>query len=95
MQNYQSTVSQVVSLLGNEDSAANYLSKCIYSIGLGSNDYLNNYFMPQFYTSSREYTPDQFADALISAYSDQLKVSLYLSLPLPIHLFLFILSIIT
>ncbi|BAT73573.1 hypothetical protein LR48_Vigan01g038900 [Vigna angularis] len=73
VQNYQSTVNQVVSLLGNEDSAANYLSKCIYSIGLGSNDYLNNYFMPQFYSSSREYTPDQFADALINAYTDQLK----------------------
>jgi len=72
-------VSQVVNLLGDEDSAANYLSKCIYSIGLGSNDYLNNYFMPQFYTSSREYTPDQFADVLIGAYTDQLKVSLLLS----------------
>jgi len=76
VQNYQSTVSQVVNILGNEDSAANYLSKCIYSIGLGSNDYLNNYFMPQFYSSSREYTPDQFADTLIDAYNDQLKVSL-------------------
>lgn len=72
-------MSQVVNLLGDEDSAANYLSKCIYSIGLGSNDYLNNYFMPQFYTSSREYTPDQFADVLIGAYTDQLKVSLLLS----------------
>jgi len=79
VQNYQNTVSQVVNLLGDEDSAANYLSKCIYSIGLGSNDYLNNYFMPQFYTSSREYTPDQFADVLIGAYTDQLKVSLLLS----------------
>ncbi|XLS97900.1 hypothetical protein HN51_040635 [Arachis hypogaea] len=53
VQNYQNTVSQVVNILGSEDSAANYLSKCIYSIGLGSNDYLNNYFMPQFYSRSR------------------------------------------
>ena len=73
VQNYQSTVSQVVNLLGNEDSAANYLSKCIYSIGLGSNDYLNNYFMPQFYSSSRQYSPDEYADVLIQAYTEQLK----------------------
>jgi len=66
----------VVNLLGNEDSAANYLSKCIYSIGLGSNDYLNNYFMPQFYSSSRQYSPDEYADVLIQAYTEQLKVSL-------------------
>ncbi|KAK7359164.1 hypothetical protein VNO77_01112 [Canavalia gladiata] len=73
VQNYQNTVSQVVNLLGNEDSAANYLSKCIYSIGLGSNDYLNNYFMPQFYSSSSQYTTDEYADVLIEAYTEQLK----------------------
>lgn len=81
MQNYQSTVSQVVNILGNEDSAANYLSKCIYSIGLGSNDYLNNYFMPQFYSSSRQYSTDEYADVLIEEYTQQLTVS-FISLSL-------------
>ncbi|XP_059664684.1 GDSL esterase/lipase At5g45670-like [Cornus florida] len=71
--NYKNTVSQVVDLLGDEDSAANYLSKCIYSVGLGSNDYLNNYFMPQFYSSSRQYTPQQYADLLAQQYSQQLR----------------------
>ncbi|XAR66624.1 Triacylglycerol lipase [Bertholletia excelsa] len=46
--NYKNTVSQIVNLLEDETSAAAYLSKCIYSVGLGSNDYLNNYFMPAF-----------------------------------------------
>ncbi|KAL2343234.1 hypothetical protein Fmac_004519 [Flemingia macrophylla] len=73
VQNYKSTVSQMVNLLGDEDSAANYLSKCIYSVGMGSNDYINNYFMPEFYTSSREYTPDQYADVLIETYTSELK----------------------
>nr|POE93922.1 gdsl esterase/lipase [Quercus suber] len=73
VKNYQSTVSQVVNLLGNEDSAANYLSKCIYSVGLGSNDYLNNYFMPTFYSTSSQYTPEQYADVLIDQYNQQLK----------------------
>ncbi|XP_073227001.1 GDSL esterase/lipase At4g18970-like [Cicer arietinum] len=76
VQNYQTTVSQVVNLLGNEDQAATYLSKCIYSIGLGSNDYLNNYFMPQFYSTGSQYTPDEYADNLIQSYTEQLKVTL-------------------
>ncbi|KAK3431083.1 hypothetical protein EUGRSUZ_E02867 [Eucalyptus grandis] len=73
LQNYQSTVSQLVNILGNEDTAANYLSKCIYSVGMGSNDYLNNYFMPQYYSSSNQFTPDQYADELIQEYSQQLR----------------------
>ncbi|XP_023893652.1 GDSL esterase/lipase At5g45670 [Quercus suber] len=72
VKNFQNTVSQVVNLLGN-DSAANYLSKCIYSIGFGSNDYLNNYFMPIFYSTGSQYTPEQFADVLIDKYNQQLK----------------------
>ncbi|XP_004232990.1 GDSL esterase/lipase At5g45670 [Solanum lycopersicum] len=71
--NYRNTVQQVVQILGDENSAANYLSKCIYSIGLGSNDYLNNYFMPQYYSTSRQFNPDQYADVLIQQYSQQLK----------------------
>ncbi|KAI8525738.1 hypothetical protein RHMOL_Rhmol13G0253300 [Rhododendron molle] len=71
--NYKTTVSQVVNILGGEDSAANYLSKCIYSVGLGSNDYLNNYFMPGTYSTSRQYTPDQYADVLIQQYAQQIR----------------------
>ncbi|KAG8490102.1 hypothetical protein CXB51_015517 [Gossypium anomalum] len=66
-------VSQVVNLLGSEANAANYLSKCIYSIGLGSNDYLNNYFMPLFYSTSRRYNPEQYANVLIQQYTQQLQ----------------------
>ncbi|KAL5772095.1 hypothetical protein ACOSQ2_012019 [Xanthoceras sorbifolium] len=73
VRNYRNTVQQVVSLLGNEDNAANYLSKCIYSIGLGSNDYLNNYFMPLYYSSGQQYTPEQWADLLIQEYTRQLS----------------------
>ncbi|KAA8519591.1 hypothetical protein F0562_013964 [Nyssa sinensis] len=71
--NYKNTVSQVVELLGDEDSAANYLSKCIYSVGMGSNDYLNNYFMPAFYSTSRQYTEEQYAAVLIQQYAEQIR----------------------
>lgn len=75
VRNYQNTVSQLVNLLGDQNRTANYLSKCIFSIGLGSNDYLNNYFMPRFYSSSRQYTPEQWANILIQQYIQQLRVS--------------------
>lgn len=74
VENYRNTVSQVVQLLGDEDTAANYLSRCIFSIGLGSNDYLNNYFMPQFYNTGSQYTPEQYADDLIQRYAQQLRI---------------------
>ncbi|KMT03850.1 hypothetical protein BVRB_8g188220 [Beta vulgaris subsp. vulgaris] len=76
VRNYQSTVSQVVQILGDEDQASSYLSRCIYSIGLGSNDYLNNYFMPMYYQTSRQYNPQQYADVLIQEYSQHIR-SLY------------------
>ncbi|KAL5732001.1 hypothetical protein ACHQM5_004670 [Ranunculus cassubicifolius] len=73
LRNYQNTVQQVVNILGDEDTAANYLSQCIYTVGLGSNDYLNNYFMPQTYSTSRRYNPVQYADVLIQQYTQQLR----------------------
>nr|GLL30311.1 GDSL esterase/lipase At5g45670-like [Ipomoea trifida] len=73
VRNYKNTVDQIVQIMGDEDSAANYLSKCIYSIGVGSNDYLNNYFMPLYYTTSRQYNTEQYADILIQQYTEQLK----------------------
>ncbi|KAF8413648.1 hypothetical protein HHK36_001640 [Tetracentron sinense] len=72
LRNFQTTISQIVTLLGNETSAADYLGKCIYSVGMGNNDYINNYFMPLFYSTSRQYTPEQYADVLIQEYSQQL-----------------------
>ncbi|KAJ4703735.1 GDSL esterase/lipase [Melia azedarach] len=73
VQNYRNTAQQVVNLLGDENAAANYLRRCIYSIGLGSNDYLNNYFQPLYYSTGRQYTPEQYADVLIRQYSQQLQ----------------------
>ncbi|PKA65346.1 GDSL esterase/lipase [Apostasia shenzhenica] len=73
IQNYVQAVQQIVEILGDEDSAADYLSKCIFSVGMGSNDYLNNYFMPTFYSTSSRYTPDEYATALTQQYSQQLR----------------------
>jgi hypothetical protein len=58
-----------VSILGDKDGAVSNLSRCIFTVGMGSNDYLNNYFMPAVYSTSHQYTPEQYADALAGQYS--------------------------
>ncbi|KAI4389369.1 hypothetical protein MLD38_001601 [Melastoma candidum] len=58
---------------GDNASLADYLSKCILYSGLGSNDYLNNYFMPSFYTTSSQFTPKAYAAALLNDYTRQLN----------------------
>ncbi|RLN22532.1 hypothetical protein C2845_PM07G23070 [Panicum miliaceum] len=73
LQNYQAAVQQLVGILGDEDSAASHLSRCIFTVGMGSNDYLNNYFMPAVYSTSQQYTPEQYADALAAQYTQQLR----------------------
>ncbi|KAL7243402.1 hypothetical protein ACSBR1_015741 [Camellia fascicularis] len=72
--NHQTIVSRIATLLGGEEAAVNYLSKCIYSIGMGSNDYINNYLLSEYYPTSRLYIPEQYASALIEEYSQQLRV---------------------
>lgn len=53
------------------------LKQCLYTINIGSNDYLNNYFMQgDKYNTQRKYTYDQFADSLIRHYRSLLKVIL-------------------
>uniref|UniRef100_A0A6N2MEP1 Uncharacterized protein n=1 Tax=Salix viminalis TaxID=40686 RepID=A0A6N2MEP1_SALVM len=75
LQNHQKTVQNLTGMLGN-DSALTYLNKCLYSVGMGNNDYLNNYFLPQYFPTSEEYTLEEYTQLLIEQYSQQLR-SLY------------------
>ncbi|KAK6235863.1 hypothetical protein SCA6_011200 [Theobroma cacao] len=61
-------------ILRNDTSTRKLLNQCIYSIQIGSNDYINNYFVPEFYNTSRQYTPEQYAAVLVEQYSHQIKV---------------------
>ncbi|KAJ3683202.1 hypothetical protein LUZ60_013429 [Juncus effusus] len=58
---------------GDSARLGEYLRKCIYYSGMGSNDYLNNYFMPNMYPSSYQYTPKVYAALLLRDYSQQLN----------------------
>ncbi|KAL6961927.1 hypothetical protein U1Q18_036887 [Sarracenia purpurea var. burkii] len=57
---------------GDSVALSTYLSRCIIFSGIGSNDYLNNYFMPSYYSTSSDYTPNSFAASLLQDYSRQL-----------------------
>nr|TKR98772.1 GDSL esterase/lipase [Populus alba] len=76
LQNHRVIISLITEVLGNKDSAMKHLSKCIYTIDMGNNDYTMNYFLPQLYNTSRQFNVHQYATVLIQQYSQQLK-SLY------------------
>ncbi|XP_041004383.1 GDSL esterase/lipase At1g33811 [Juglans microcarpa x Juglans regia] len=71
--NFADTVLQMRRLFRGDTNALNsYLSKCIFYSGMGSNDYLNNYYMPDFYRTSSDYTPKAYAAVLLQDYSRML-----------------------
>ncbi|GMN43435.1 hypothetical protein TIFTF001_012638 [Ficus carica] len=70
--NHRVVMAQMGKILGNRELTRQHLSKCFYWVGLGSNDYINNYYSPSHYTSSRIYTPEQFASVLIEEYCRQI-----------------------
>lgn len=70
IQNFESTVDQIAGAVGAE-AAAGRVARSILFVGMGSNDYLNNYLMPNYNTRS-QYDPHQFADLLVQQYASQL-----------------------
>ncbi|CAA0809851.1 GDSL esterase/lipase [Striga hermonthica] len=70
IKNFESTLEQIRDTVGMSD-LAQALSKCIFFVGMGSNDYLNNYLMPN-YDTKNQYNPQQYADLLARQYSQQL-----------------------
>ncbi|KAG9456904.1 hypothetical protein H6P81_001412 [Aristolochia fimbriata] len=74
IRNFETTLDQITDRLGAAD-VADSIAKCIFFVGMGSNDYLNNYLMPN-YPTRNQYNPQQFADLLIQQYTKQVT-SLY------------------
>jgi hypothetical protein len=74
LKNHRDIVSQIADKLGSVDKAQQYLNKCLYYVNIGSNDYINNYFLPQYYPTSLMYSPEQYAEALIQELSLNLLV---------------------
>ncbi|OEL30978.1 GDSL esterase/lipase [Dichanthelium oligosanthes] len=70
IQNFESTVAQIAAATG-ASAAASRVARSILFVGMGSNDYLNNYLSPN-YDTSRRYGPQQFADLLVRQFASQL-----------------------
>ncbi|KAL0876287.1 hypothetical protein Bca101_025992 [Brassica carinata] len=67
------TRKQFDKLLG-EDKASDYIKKSLFSIVIGSNDFLNNYLVPFVAAQARlTQTPEAFVEDMISHLRDQLK----------------------
>ncbi|KAK6125645.1 hypothetical protein DH2020_040621 [Rehmannia glutinosa] len=71
VENFESTLNQLRSQMKDEELSI-YLSKALVVMTLGSNDYINNYLQPSFYTTSYIYTPKDYADLLINRYTRQI-----------------------
>nr|GEV72470.1 putative SGNH hydrolase-type esterase domain-containing protein [Tanacetum cinerariifolium] len=67
--NHNSTISRLSRIQQN----TTFLRECIYLVNIGSNDYINNYLMPERYNTSRLYTTNQYAEDLIQKYTQQLR----------------------
>ncbi|CAA0823683.1 GDSL esterase/lipase [Striga hermonthica] len=76
LQNHRTIIGRIRPSLGFNQTAVNeYLNQCLYVVNMGSNDYLNNYYLPVS-TSRLLYSPDEFSKILIKKFSQQLR-SLY------------------
>lgn len=74
IQNFQNTLDQITENLGADDVGQS-IGRCIFFVGMGSNDYLNNYLMPNYNTKS-QYDGPQYANLLVDQYQKQL-IKLY------------------
>ncbi|RZC54025.1 hypothetical protein C5167_012879 [Papaver somniferum] len=70
IRNFQTTLDQITDNLGADD-VATAIAKCLFFVGMGSNDYLNNYLLPN-YATSRQYNAQQYATFLVQQYTRQL-----------------------
>ncbi|CAH1421952.1 unnamed protein product [Lactuca virosa] len=69
--NFETTLGQLRSMM-SPGNLTQLLSNSIVVMVFGSNDYINNYLMPNIYASRRTYTPEAFANTLLNRYALQI-----------------------
>ncbi|OAY63870.1 GDSL esterase/lipase [Ananas comosus] len=74
IRNFAASLAQISTRIGRAATSES-VRRSVLFVGFGSNDYLNNYLMPNYNTRLR-YNKDQFSDLLIRQYRTQL-ISLY------------------
>ncbi|XP_068303668.1 GDSL esterase/lipase At5g37690-like [Pyrus communis] len=76
IQNFKKTTEVIKAKIGAQ-AAAKLFKEAIFFLGLGSNDYINNYLQP-FLPTGRQYTPEQFVELLMRTLEGQLKTLYHL-----------------
>ncbi|KAL1212501.1 GDSL esterase/lipase [Cardamine amara subsp. amara] len=71
MVNLETTLNRSRTLM-NPKAYKDYLARSLVVLVFGSNDYINNYLMPNIYASSYRYGPPDFANMLINQYTCEL-----------------------
>lgn len=71
IQNFKRILEGLGSVLAN--GTEDYISRSLFLVCMGSNDYINNLLLPLSQTASM-YTSESFAELLIHEYNRQLKV---------------------
>lgn len=70
------TRQQIDKLLGASKAKEHIMKRSIFSVTIGSNDFLNNYLMPVLSIGARvSQTPEAFVNTLIDQLKSQLTVS--------------------
>ncbi|XXG87001.1 hypothetical protein AAC387_Pa11g1796 [Persea americana] len=69
--NFENNLNDLRNLMGAGNLAV-YLAKSIVFVIVGSNDYINNYLLPNLYNSSSSYNPQDYADLLLNHYTRQI-----------------------
>ncbi|KAK9116399.1 hypothetical protein Sjap_015346 [Stephania japonica] len=72
---------QLPPLFETQEALSQYLTKSVFIINIGSNDYINNYLLPNIYATSRLYKGEAFADLLIATLTMQISLSSKLCSP--------------
>lgn len=75
---FENTKSQIVNLIGPA-ATDELITNALFSVTMGSNDYLNNYFLPAS-QRAKNFTPKQYQDIVINKYRGQLQVSAHFTL---------------
>ena len=74
--NFANTRQDIISSIGLS-SALELFRKALFSVTMGSNDFINNYLTPVLSVPEQKLvSPDQFVGAMISRYRFQLTVKL-------------------
>ncbi|XP_014518003.1 GDSL esterase/lipase At1g29670 [Vigna radiata var. radiata] len=73
LENHRAIYLKIARQRGGLKNAKEYLNQCLYYVNIGSNDYINNFFLPEQYPSSRIYNLERYTNLLISKLSQYLE----------------------